>query len=330
MARAATKTLVLGASGHLGQAILRELLRRGHKVTAATRRLRPPNLVALEVPIVTGDPDAPGQLEHWVSGHEVVIDAAAPYAVNLFSPTSAIEHEPLGYARRRTRALLDAVARHGARLGYISSFVTLPRPEQGLARVATRLRHRTHPYCAVKQLAESMVLAAAQQGLRAVVVNPTSCIGPWDEKPAAVSLIPQLLSGSIALTSDHVVNLIDVRDAAFGLCAALAAELWGQRIPLIGHNMTADQFAARIHALAGRHRPRYRIPAPIGASVLYLLEAGWALLGRPSPMPSLGALLVCESYAMDPSPAARALGLRLRPLAETLRDAVRWYRQRES
>ena len=104
MARAATKTLVLGASGHLGQAILRELLRRGHKVTAATRRLRPPNLVALEVPIVTGDPDAPGQLEHWVSGHEVVIDAAAPYAVNLFSPTSAIEHEPLGYARRRTRA----------------------------------------------------------------------------------------------------------------------------------------------------------------------------------------------------------------------------------
>lgn len=321
---------MLGASGHLGQAILRELLARGHRVTAATRRQRPGNLLELGVTIAVGDPDAPGQLEKWVRGHDVVIDAAAPYPVHLFAPQSAIEHNPLVYARRRTLALLDAVTRHRACLGYISSFVTLPRPDRGIERLATRLRHRSHPYVAVKQYTESLVLAAAQQGLRAVIVNPTSCIGPWDEKPIEVSLIPQLLSGSIALTSGHMVNLIDVRDAAFGLCAALAAQRWGHCIPLVGHNVTADQFAQRIHMLAGLHPPRYRVPAPVGASVLYFIEAGCAWLGRPSPMPSLGALLVCEGYEMEQSPAARALGLCPRPLDETLRDAVRWYRQRET
>ena len=57
----------------------RELLSRGWQVSAATRQAAPRSLDGLDVRLLPGDADAPGQLERWVAGHELVIDAAAPH-----------------------------------------------------------------------------------------------------------------------------------------------------------------------------------------------------------------------------------------------------------
>ena len=79
------KALVLGASGHLGNAIARELLHRGYEVTAISRALNPAsNLKDLPVAYSVGDLDTRGKLHQWVSGHDVVVDAAAPYSISAF------------------------------------------------------------------------------------------------------------------------------------------------------------------------------------------------------------------------------------------------------
>ncbi len=318
------RALVLGATGHVGNAVVRELLARGHEVTAVTRRAAAPaNLEGLAVRPARGDADRPGQLRAWLPGHDLVVDAAAPYPLHLFQepPATLLER-----AEKRTRQLLDAVADHNARLAYVSSFVTLPRPRTGGDPIAAGLARR-HPYFAVKERIENLVLAAARQGLPAVVVNPTTCFGPWDLKPRNLCLVPQLLAGEVAALVRHILNAVDVRDVAAGLVSAVEKERFAERIPLCGHNLTVDELTARLCAIGGVPPPRLHTPVGLGLAASWWTEAFCALTGRPSPWPTLSLLLVNESYPMTPNPLQTALGAAPRPLGETLRDAVDWYRR---
>ena len=92
--RSSIKALVIGASGHLGNAIARDFLRRNYRVTACGRRIAPPdNLFELPVRYLSGDSETGGQLDKWMAGHDLVVDAAAPYPLNVFSPVSQAKRE---------------------------------------------------------------------------------------------------------------------------------------------------------------------------------------------------------------------------------------------
>lgn len=319
------RTLVLGATGHLGQALTRALLHAGHRVTVATRRARPPGMDDLLglVDVVRGDLDDEGTAARWVAGHALVVDAAAPYALHLF----AEDHRALfARARRRTAALAEAARVEGATLAFVSSFTTLPRPEEGAVRAAeARWRRRAHPYFALKQMMEDVVLEAAGRGLRALVVNPGACLGPWDLKPDALSLVGLIATGRFTFTvSDRVVNVIDVRDLADCVVAASARGPFGAPMPLAGHDVRFAELTARIARASGRRDPALEVPSRFGTVASLWIETAWAAAGRPSPMPTLGSLLIADGFSMRPTAAQRALEVALRPLDESVRDAVRW------
>jgi dihydroflavonol-4-reductase len=316
------RALVLGATGHLGNAIARELLQHGWRVTAATRQTHPSALTGLNVETVRGDVEHPGQIAAWAPSHELVVDAAAPYPLNLFGLGG------LDRARRRTAALLDAVAREGATLGYVSSYTTLPRPdgEGALTALEAQVRRRMHGYFAVKSVMEGMVLDAARRGLSVVIVNPSACLGPWDRRPRELCVVPMLVTGQVPALMNRMINVIDVRDVAAALRTALAQHLYGVPIALSGHNCRTDALAKRVCALAHATAPRLRVPARVAVAGLMWAEAAYALVGRRSPLPSIGPLLVLDGYVMTPSVEQRALGIVPRPLDDTLRDAIDWYR----
>jgi dihydroflavonol-4-reductase len=323
------QALVLGATGHIGNAIARDLLHHRYRVTAVTRQRRPEALADLAVEIVRGDADRPGQVAAWVRGHDLVIDAAAPYPVNLFVAATPDERAPLEYARRRMGTLLDAVSRDGATLGYVSAFTTLPRPDSEgmLAAIEARARRLVHPYFIVKAAMEEMVLEAARGGLRAAIVNPTACIGPWDRRPRELCVVPLLMTGQVPAMVARVVNVIDVRDVAAAVRAALEQHRFGTPIPLAGHDSRTDALAARVCDLAGVPAPRLQVSARLAAGAALWAEAAWAFVGRPSPLPTIGLLLILDGYPMQPSAEQRALGALPRPLDETLRDSIAWYRR---
>jgi dihydroflavonol-4-reductase len=307
---------------------VRDLLDHGYRVTAATRQQRPEALAGLSVDTARGNADRPGQLAAWVRGHDLVIDAAAPYPVNLFVAASTAERAPLDYARRRMAELLTAVAQEGAALGYISSFTTLPRPdnEGTLAAIETRVRRRVHPYFSVKAAMEAMVLEAARGGLRVAIFNPTACMGPWDRRPRELCVVPLLVTRQVPAMVARVANVIDVRDVAAAVRAAMEQQRFGAPIPLAGHNTRTDALAARVCELARTRAPRLQVSARLAAGGALWGEVAWAFLGRPSPLPAIGLLLILDGYPTQPSEAQRALGALPRPLDVTLRDSIAWYR----
>jgi nucleoside-diphosphate-sugar epimerase len=320
--------VVLGATGHLGQAATRELLSRGWQVSAATRQAAPRSLDGLDVRLLHGDADTPGQLERWVAGHELVVDAAAPHSLGTYARMAARAYDPIAHARRRIRALLEAVEAHRAQLAFISSFTTLSRPGSGLDAEA-QWRRQTYPYFAVKEAMEQMVLDAARTGLSAVVVNPTACLGPWEYRAPSSSFVGLVVSQRLAIVMRHVLNVIDVRDVASALLAAVEAERYGVPIGLSAHDVALDELARRLSELAGVRAP---IPAEprLAALFAFWAESGLALAGQDAPDVLRAVPLVADGRAMKTGSEQLALGVAVRPLDDTLRDAVQWHQSRHS
>jgi dihydroflavonol-4-reductase len=317
------RALVLGATGHVGHAFTRELLARGWEVSAASRGAGSSALLAgLPVCRRAGDTVTPGQLAEWVRGHDLVVDAAAPYHFRL-APLAG--ERALCTAERRMRALLESVSAQRARLIYVSSFTTLRRPRSLLGAARAALLSQLHPYFELKRRMEAQVRAAARGGLEAVIVNPTLCLGPFDAKPLEFCLIPLVLRGELPATHGHAVNVIDVRDVAAAALAALAQRCFGEPIPLCGHNTTLHGLVAAICRRGRVRPPRLRVPAPLTAAVAYGNEVLASLRLSPLDYPSLGMLLALEQHWDSPGAVQRRLGTRLRPLSRTLADAIEWY-----
>ena len=318
--------LVLGATGRIGNAVVRELLARGADVTATGRREQPPeNLADLPVDYRSGDLDRPGQIEAWVEGHDVVVDAAAPYHLWLFGEASY--SGSLAAVERRMEALLRCVADAGAALVFVSSFAASRAERPLLDRTRAQLLRLVHPYFELKRRMDGRVTRAMRAGLRIVVFRPTYCTGPWDLSGPDVAFIPLLVNGTLPALPAHEMNVLDVRDLAAMIGAAIAREMFGRCIPAVGHNTTMDAFAELVCRLAGVSRPRWHVSAATAAAVAYGHEVVRSGIGMRD-HPALGALLLLEQAWAHAGRDQRELGVTLRPLSRSALDSLDWYARR--
>jgi nucleoside-diphosphate-sugar epimerase len=321
------KALVLGATGRIGNAIARELLNHGAAVSAVSRRVQPPeNLIDLDLDYRSGDANRPGQIESWVAGHELVVDAAAPYHLWLFqnAPSAA----RLASAERQLSALLESVARHNCAFAFVGSQATDDRQRPMLGRAQARILRLLHPYFELKRRMESKIRRAMRDGLRAVIVSPTFCIGPGDISDPDLAFIPMTVNGALPATNSHALNVMDVRDVAALLAAAVAKSAFGSSIAVVGHNTTLEMLTDLICRTAGVPRPRWYTPSTLAAAAAYANELINASGLREPDYPSVGALLMLEQGWALPNAAQRKLGVELRPLSRSVTEAIDWYRRR--
>jgi dihydroflavonol-4-reductase len=326
--RSASKALVIGASGHIGNAIVRALLDRKCEVTACGRRkVLPANLSGLPIRYASGDTETAGQFDRWIAGHDLVVDAAAPYPLDVFSPFAGGGADSIAYVERRTRRLLTAISRRRARLVYVGSFVTQVQPQSNAHRFEHQLMRLAHPYFEVKRLIESQVLDASRRGVPIVIANPTYCLGPWDLHDRRLCTIPLLLRGEIPGSITQLLNVIDVRDVAEGVLAALDKELYGKPLQMSGHNILTNDMYSLICEIGGAPPPRLSTAPTLAIAGAYLAELMWGALDEQTPLPAGGMMMATLFDYMSPSEQLQELGITPRPLSETITDAIEWYRQ---
>jgi len=320
------RALVLGGSGLIGNAIVRELVARGYQVTAVGRRPAPAaNLAELDVDYVSADLDADVALRERFAAQQLVVDAAAPYPLHLFART--VERASSENAIRRTERLLEALKDLDVRFAYIGTSTTRrPAEPRTLLGLQSAFVQRIHPYFAIKEALETSVLEAATKGLRAVVVRPTVCLGPWDIKPRELCWIPALIEGRILVTPQQRLNVIDTRDLAKIVVTALEHERYGAPIPVTGHNTTVEKLFALVCEEAAIAPPVWKVPATLSVLPSLWAEFAWAAISRASPIPSLVPMLLSQQDWIEATPEQTKLGAP-RELEETIRDAVSWYRR---
>ena len=318
------RALVLGGGGHLGAGLVRALVDRGAAVTASTKGEGPRrNLDGIPHVRVTGDDNRDGTLESWADGHDLIIDAAAPYALDLHDPAQS-HTARLQAAQQRMDRLIAIARKSGAILIYVGSILTM----QNASTVQHRLIEAAHPYFKMKRTLQAQAIKAARTGQPVVVVNPSSLLGPWNLRPFHHCYVSAVLTGGMPASFPDTINVMDVRDAAETILRTTAAGWYGTPVPISGHDISVHDLTDLIVDLGGvRRPPRWRALAA-GAAVLYSAEAAMGTIGLRSPYPSLPVLLTLASGPVRLGAVQQELGPAIRPLDRTITDEITWHRDR--
>ena len=322
-------TLVTGATGFIGSAVLRKLLEAGATVRALVRpESDRRNIEGLPVETVEGDLGDRASLERAVKGCTALYHAAADYRLWVRKPDELYKTNVEG-----TRNMMSAAGEAGVkRVVYTSSVAVLglnadgsPADEDTPATVDDMIGH----YKRSKFLAEKEVRRmVAEDGLSAVIVNPSSPVGPRDIKPTPTGrMVVEAAAGRMPAYVDTGLNLVHVDDVAEGHLLAFERGRVGERYILGAENLALRDILTEIAALTGRRPPRVRLPHNLVLPVAVIAE-GWARIsGGGEPMVTVdGVRLARKKMYFSCEKAMRELGYAPRPAAEALSDAVAWFR----
>ncbi len=322
------RVLVTGASGFVGSAVARIARERGFGVRVVIRKTSSrQNIDALDAEVVIGDMRDEASMRAAMKGVRYLFHVAADYRIWAPDP-GEIERANLDGTRATMRA---ALAEGVERIVYTSSVATLKVNASGDIADETRPARPEQTIGAYKRskvLAEREVeRMVAENRLPAVIVNPSTPIGPRDVRPTPTGrIIVEAATGKIPAFVDTGLNLVHVDDVALGHFLALEKGVIGERYILGGENLPLQQMLADIAGLVGRKPPTIKLPR----GPLYPLAFGAELYAKFSgkePFVTVDGLRMSKNKMYFTSAkAARDLGYRARPYGEGLSDALDWFR----
>ena len=322
----ADTVLVTGASGFVGAAVARRALERGFKVRVLMRPTAShANIAGLDVEVASGDMRDGLSVRKALAGARYLFHVAADYRLWARDPTE-IARNNLEGAKATMRAALEAQVE---RVVYTSSVAAL-KPGRGEA-VDETSRHTEDSAIGVykksKLLAEREVeRMIAEEKLPAVIVAPSTPIGPRDVKPTPTGrVIVEAARGRMPAFVDTGLNLVHVDDVAEGHFLALERGRIGENYIVGGEDVGLAQMLADIAALAGRKPPKIKLPRAPLFPLAYAVEAAARVTGK-EPFLTTDALRMSR-YLMyfSSAKAKRELGYAPRPYREGLKDAHAWF-----
>jgi dihydroflavonol-4-reductase len=319
--------LVTGATGLVGSAVTRALLRAGRPVRVLVRPSSDRrNLAGLDVEITEGSLESVASLARAVAGCQTVYHVAADYRIWVPDPGPMFRANVEG-----TRNLLTAASKAGVeRMVYTSSVATLGLVPGGSADETTpsSAEDMIGPYKRSKFEAEEVARQFARESRAPVViVNPSTPVGPGDVKPTPTGrLILEAARGQMPGFVDTGLNIVHVDDVAAGHLAAAEKGRIGERYVLGGENMSLAEILAAVAQAVGRRAPRLRIPHSALFPVAFGAELAARITGREPFITLDGVRMSRKKMYFTSEKASRELGYRPRPARDAIVDAVTWFR----
>jgi len=319
--------LVTGVSGFLGSAVARALAVEGHTVRGFVRGSSPrANLVDFPGELAEGDLRDAAAVVRAMEGAQHLYHVAADYRLWARDPEEIVRNN-----RDTTRIVMDAALAAGVeRIVYTSSVATLlpdpagPSDETRPATPDTVVGAYKRSKVEAERLVETMV---ARNGLPAVIVNPSTPIGPRDVRPTPTGrIIVEAANGKMPAFVDSGLNLVHVDDVAQGHALAMAKGRIGERYVLGGDDVSLGEMLAEIARLTDRRAPTIRVPRGPLYPMAWVNEQIARLTGK-EPFLTLDGLRMSK-HAMfySSAKAERELGYRARPYGAALADAIAWFR----
>ncbi len=318
-------TLVTGASGLVGNNLVRHLSQLGRPVRALTFG-DDESLRGLEIDRVAGDVRDPASLERAMEGVDVVYHLAAAISIDDDRRRTHVDSVNIDGTANVVRACLDAGVRrliHFSSIHAISYFPKDKAIDESRALALDPARHLQ--YDRAKANGEMKVLEGVQHGLDAVILNPVGIFGPNDFIPSpGGELLLQLARRELPGLVRAGYYWVDVRDVVRAAVAAEQQGRCGQRYILAGEYATFKSIANWVQQATGAKPPLLNAP-------IWLARAAAPLVARLSRLTGHRPLITAESIQIvtchqriETAKAAEELGFRPRSIRESVQDSVNW------
>lgn len=319
--------LITGVSGFVGAAVARRFAAAGWRVRGLVRATSPrANLKDFPGELAEGDMRDGAAVARALAGVDGLAHVAADYRLWARDPGEIVRAN-----REGTQAVMAAALVAGTpRIVYTSSVATLlpqdgrPASEDDPATERSAVGAYKRSKVVAERLVERMV---AENGLPAVIVNPSTPIGPRDVKPTPTGrILVDAATGRMPAYVDTGLNLVHVEDVADGHLRAFAQGQIGRRYILGGQDVPLADLLAEVARQTGRRAPTLRLPRRPLYPIALAGEAVARFTGR-EPRLTLDTLRMSAHHMYYSSALAEAeLGYAARPWRAAVTDALAWFR----
>lgn len=319
--------LLTGGAGFIGSNVVKVLMDRYPQARLRVLHLPRENLLNLKglegIELMAGDITNAADVQRAVSGCDVVFHLAAIYAFWL-PDMSAMQRVNVD----GTRLLLQECMDQGVkRVVYTSSAVCFSG--QGLDVVSDERSPFSMGdmiYATSKHDSHRVAEEFARKGLDVTIVCPVMPLGPGDVGPTPSGrMITDIFTLPIPLAPRSEMNIIDVRDCAMGHVLALEKGRTGESYILGGENYTYADMLRRVLRICGMHRHVWEFPPEALRPLAVAMTAAARFTKKPPLMTPTEVDMAKNGLVCDAGKARRELGLTVRPLEQTLRDALAWF-----
>jgi dihydroflavonol-4-reductase len=317
--------LVTGATGMVGNNVVRLLLDRGHAVRVLQRASSPKKpLEDLKVERFEGDVRDSASVRRACDGVDAVVHAAAHVHIGW----SGLDvHQSINV--EGTRNIAQAAREAGAKLVHVSSVdaLGLGTRERPADEETPPQGHDTVPYVLTKRQAEIVVLEAVERGLHGVIVNPTYMLGPWDWKPSSGRMLLTVVEKQLWFAPRGGNDFCDTRDVALGILSALERGQPGRRYILGGEAMSYYEAWKMFASVAGTRAPFFRA-GPLAIKIAGRVgDLMYRVGGREPDVNSASTSMSGLAHHFSYARAAAELGYAPRPAREAAAGAWDWFQR---
>lgn len=328
------RVFVTGATGLLGSNLVRLLAENGHQITALVRspERAARQLGGLDVRLVAGDMGDVASFASALAGHEVLFHTAAFFREYYQPGDHGAELQRINVDG--TMALLRAAEAQGVRrVIYASSSGVIGQRNDGVPADETTPPDalvQSNLYFRSKLLAEQAIAAwLPTSKLEVVQILPGWMFGPGDAAPTSSGqLVLDFLNRRLPLIIPGAGAPVDARDVAQAMLAAVEHGRNGERY-LVSSNNTQDfrTLFGLLEELSGVPGPRVAAPYPFALVYAWVSELRGRLTGKPVLATIAGVRSLRHARPTSSAKAMHELKFTQRPLRDTLRDEIAWFRR---
>lgn len=319
--------VVTGATGHIGNALVRALIANKESVSAFVAPGDDTSCIEhLDLKIIYGDVRNIDDLIRAFNGANTVYHLAGIVSI-ISKDTKTMYEINVEGTKNVIRACLEC---NVGKLIYTSSvhaFTELPKGITIKETLNFEPQKIIGDYGKSKAEATSAVLAGVKDGLNAVIVHPSGVIGPYEYRLSYTGqMILDFINGKLPFRIDGSYDFVDVRDVADGIILAGQRGSIGDNYILSGYLLSIEDIFNILKNITGMNPPKIKIPIWV-AKVCHPFVTKYAQITGKRPLYTPYSLYTLSSNALfSYDKATSELGYNVRPIMETFKDTIIWFK----
>lgn len=321
------RVVVTGATGHIGNVLVRDLIKKGYEVTSLALNEKDGEILkGLDTKIVYGDVRQIETLVKAFEGADMVFHLAG--IIEIGSGNKKKVHEVNVNGSKNVVAACKMA--HVKRLVYTSSVHAIPEKEGVITETkefSPKLVKGT--YAKSKAEATNYILNSNSDDLEVIITQPSGVIGPYEYiKSNMGQLIIDCANGSMKATLKGGYNFVDVRDVSNGIILAAEKGRPGECYILAGHSISIQDLMVIIEKLTGKKAPKFVIARWFAYITGIFSEVFYKIVHEKPLFTSYAVYTTGTNHNFSIEKAKKELGYSVRNIEETIKDTIDWYKKR--